>query len=59
MEDVREDGKKVKVPAEWVHLSIERLIKACQAERIEGEKFADWVAGQEMTRLAALITPDE
>ena len=54
-----EDGKKVKVPAEWVHLSIERLIKACQAERIEGEKFADWVAGQEMTRLAALITPDE
>jgi len=54
-----EGDKKVKVPAELVHLSIEKLIRAYQAERTDGEKFADWAQRQEMSRLAALVKPPE
>jgi sulfite reductase (ferredoxin) len=55
----REGTKKVKVPAEQIHLSIERLIRAYQAERSSGEAFAKWCRRQEMDRLADLITPPE
>lgn len=54
-----EGDKKIKVPAELVHLSIERLVRAWQADRANGEAFADWAQAQEMSRLAELITPAE
>lgn len=50
----RED-KKIKVPAELVHLAIERVMRAYLAERSGGEKFSDWAWRQEMNRLAELI----
>ncbi len=52
------DGeKKVKVPAELVHLAIEKLVRAWQAERknAAGRRFADWAQTQPMQRLAELI----
>ena len=52
----REGDKKIKVPAELVHLAIERLIVTWQGERKDGEKFADWAQRQVMERLADLIT---
>ena len=55
----RDGDKKIKVPAELVHLAIERLIKAWQAERVDKETFADWAWRQEMERLADLITLPE
>ena len=51
------DDKKIKVPAELVHLSIERLMNAYRDERTEGQPFAEWADGQGMDRLAALIEP--
>jgi sulfite reductase beta subunit-like hemoprotein len=55
----RDGDKKVKVPAEQIHLAIEQTIRAFQAERQNGEKFADWSWRQSMERLADLITlPD-
>lgn len=51
--------KKVKVPAELVHLAIERLVRAFQGERRSGERFADWAQRQEMPRLAELVTLPE
>ncbi|MBI4579741.1 MAG: nitrite/sulfite reductase [Planctomycetes bacterium] len=52
-----EDGaKKVKVPAELIHVAIERLIRAWQADRTNGQRFADWAQAQPMERLAELIT---
>lgn len=54
-----EGEKKIKVPAELVHLAIERLIKAWQAERAADERFADWAQRQEMAHLADLITLPE
>ncbi len=53
------DGRKVKVPAELIHLSIERLIRAWQAERRNGEPFGDWARRQEANRLAGLVEPAE
>lgn len=55
----RDGDKKVKVPADLVHLAIERLIRAFQADRAEGESFADWAQRQEMSRLADLVTLPE
>ncbi|HOA75050.1 MAG TPA: nitrite/sulfite reductase [Phycisphaerae bacterium] len=64
-----EDTKKVKVPAELIHLAIERLIRAWQADEAEargssangkGRSFADWANAQDMSRLAELVTiPDD
>ncbi len=55
----RDGDRKIKVPAELVHLAIEQLVRAYQAERAEGERFADWAWRQEMNRLADLITLPE
>lgn len=52
-------AKKIKVPAERVHLAIERLIRAWQAERAGGQPFAAWAQAQPMDRLAACIAVDE
>lgn len=49
------DSKKIKVPAELVHLAIERLIRAWQADRSDGQPFADWALVQPMARLAELV----
>ncbi|GMV95698.1 MAG: sulfite reductase [Phycisphaerae bacterium] len=51
--------RKVKVPAAFVHLAVERLIRAWQRDRAAGETFADWAQRQEMERLAGLITLPE
>lgn len=54
------DGKKkVKVPAELVHLAIEKLIKTYQAEKQPGERFNQWSARQDAPRLADLVTVTE
>lgn len=55
----RNGTKKVKVPAEMVHLSIERLIRKYQDEKQVGDKFTDWAWRQEMDRLADLVEPQE
>lgn len=55
----KEGDKKIKVPAELVHLAIERVIRAYQNGGSPGECFSDWARRQEMTRLAALITVTE
>jgi sulfite reductase beta subunit-like hemoprotein len=55
----RDGDKKIKIPAEQVHLAIERLIRAYQAEKAGGERFADWAQRQEMNRLADLVTLPE
>lgn len=55
----RDGEKKIKVPADLIHLAIERLIKTWQADRKDGEKFADWAQRQPMERLADLITLPE
>ena len=51
--------KKIKVPAELIHLAIERLVRAWQGERRTGESFSQWGCRQEMSRLAELITLPE
>ena len=51
--------RKIKVPAELVHLAIERVIRAYQSEKRGGERFPDWALRQEMDRLADLITVPE
>lgn len=54
------DGKELKIPSPLVHKSLERILNAFTAERInEDETFADWVDRQDMTTLAALATPPE
>jgi sulfite reductase beta subunit-like hemoprotein len=53
------DGKKIKVPADLVHISIENLLLADQAEKQNGDTFSDWAWRQEMSRLAELATPPE
>jgi len=56
----RDGDKKVKVPAERVHLAIERLIRAYREDRSDGETFAAWAGRQAMERLVSLITlPEE
>lgn len=55
----REGDRKIKVPAELVHLAIERLVRAWQAEKSAGESFATWAWRQEMSRLADLVTLPE
>lgn len=57
------DGtRKVKVPAELVHLAIERLVQAWQADVADGangtaaRRFADWAVEQPMDRLAELVS---
>ncbi len=55
----RDGDRKVKVPAELVHLAIERLVRAYQTERQNGERFAAWADRQEMDRLADLVAPPE
>lgn len=55
----RDGDRKIKVPADLVHLAIEQLIRTYQAERQTGERFAAWANRQDMDRLADLITlPD-
>ena len=49
------ETKKVKVPAELVHLAIERLVRAWQADRRDGQSFAAWSSAQPMSRLADLV----
>jgi sulfite reductase (ferredoxin) len=49
------ETKKIKVPAQLVHLAIERLIRAWQGDRVDGQKFAQWAQKQPMKRLAACI----
>lgn len=51
-------GKKIKVPAELVHLAIERLIRLWQGER-NGKGFAEWSQVQPMERLAECIKVHE
>lgn len=55
----RDGDRKIKVPAELIHFSIERLVRAYHAERTPGERFAEWSRRQEMNRLADLIAPPE
>jgi hypothetical protein len=57
------DGtRKVKVPAELVHLAIERLVRAWQGDTADqppsanGRQFAEWALEQKMERLAELVT---
>lgn len=52
-------GKKVKVPAELIHLAIEQLVRAWQSERSNHQSFADWATAQPMPRLANLVTVRE
>jgi sulfite reductase beta subunit-like hemoprotein len=47
--------KKIKVPAEQVHLAIERLVRAWQTERAGAPRFSDWALAQPMERLASLV----
>ncbi len=47
--------KKIKVPAEQIHLAIERLIRAWQADAPADDKFSAWAQAQPMERLAQLI----
>ncbi len=54
-----EGKKKVKVPAELVHLSIERLIKTYQGEKSNGDTFSEWAWRQDLERLADIVEPQE
>ncbi|MBP7934512.1 MAG: nitrite/sulfite reductase [Phycisphaerae bacterium] len=52
----RDGDRKIKVPAELVHLAIAQVIRAYQAEKRPSERFPDWALRQEMDRLAELVT---